>query len=107
MPEEVVPTEVSFGVNAGKVWQALNKLGVATPLMIRSITSWASSRVKCSPSTTRLIASNTSILATSSAGRAKLCQRAIESKAEPGEITVTAKSGANGAASRRERSSHE
>lgn len=38
MPEEMIPIEVSFGVNAGKVWQALNKLGAATALMIKNDT---------------------------------------------------------------------
>jgi hypothetical protein len=45
MPEEVIPIEVSFGVNAGKVWQALNKLGVATPLMIRNETKLSTDEV--------------------------------------------------------------
>ena len=45
MPEEAIPTEISFGVNAGKVWQALNKLGVATPLMIRNETRLSTDEV--------------------------------------------------------------
>ena len=38
MAEDYIPPETSFGQNAGKVWQALNKLGTATPLMIRNET---------------------------------------------------------------------
>jgi hypothetical protein len=45
MPDEAIPTEISFGVNAGKVWQALNKLGTATPLMIRNETKLSTDEV--------------------------------------------------------------
>ncbi|MBM4249177.1 MAG: hypothetical protein FJ149_07025 [Euryarchaeota archaeon] len=45
MPEEVIPIEVSFGVNAGKVWQALNKLGAATVLMMRNETKLSTDEV--------------------------------------------------------------
>jgi len=37
-PEENISIETTFGTNAGKVWQALNKIGTATPLMIRNET---------------------------------------------------------------------
>jgi len=38
MAEENMNPEVIFGMNAGKVWQALNKLGTATPMMISNET---------------------------------------------------------------------
>lgn len=34
--EEMIPTEMTIGVNAGKVYQALSKLGVATPLLLKN-----------------------------------------------------------------------
>ena len=45
MVEELMNPEAIFGVNAGKVWQALNKLGTATPLMIRNETKLSSEEV--------------------------------------------------------------
>jgi hypothetical protein len=45
MAEEYIAPESNFGYNAGKVWQALNKLGTATPLMIRNETKLSSEEV--------------------------------------------------------------
>ena len=45
MAEENMNPEVIFGMNAGKVWQALNKLGTATPLMISNETKLSSGEV--------------------------------------------------------------
>jgi len=45
MAEENMNPETIFGANAGKVWQALNKLGTATPLMIRNETKLSSEEV--------------------------------------------------------------
>jgi hypothetical protein len=45
MVEELMNPEAIFGMNAGKVWQALNKLGTATPLMIRNETKLSSEEV--------------------------------------------------------------
>ena len=44
-PEENISTETTFGMSAGKVWQALNKIGTATPLMIRNETKLSSEEV--------------------------------------------------------------
>lgn len=38
MAEEMVSTETTIGVNAGKVYQALDKIGAATPFLIRNET---------------------------------------------------------------------
>jgi len=45
MAEENIAPETSFGQNAGKVWQALNKLGTATPLMLRNETKLSTEEV--------------------------------------------------------------
>lgn len=45
MAEEVVNIETTFGVNAGKVWNALNKIGTATPRMIQNETKLTSDEV--------------------------------------------------------------
>jgi hypothetical protein len=36
MSEEMIPTEMTIGMNAGKVWQALSKLGTATPFLLKN-----------------------------------------------------------------------
>ncbi len=43
--EEIINIEATFGINAGKVWSALSKLGMATPLMIRNETKLSSDEV--------------------------------------------------------------
>jgi len=45
MAEENIAPETSFGQNAGKVWTALNKLGTATPLMLRNETKLSTEEV--------------------------------------------------------------
>jgi hypothetical protein len=45
LAEENISVETTFGLNAGRVWQALSKLGTATPLMIRNETKLASEDV--------------------------------------------------------------
>jgi len=39
MAVEYIQIEATFGVNAGMVWQALSKLGTATPIMIKKETT--------------------------------------------------------------------
>ena len=45
MAEENMNPDAIFGMNAGKVWQALNKMGNATPLMIRNETRLSTEEV--------------------------------------------------------------
>ncbi|MGQ9582582.1 MAG: winged helix-turn-helix domain-containing protein [Thermoplasmatota archaeon] len=45
MAEEIINIEATFGINAGKVWNALSKLGTATSLMIRNETKLTSDEV--------------------------------------------------------------